>query len=305
MPLRDKWAATRATVLGIGSSIFYGKLESEEGCGCGSKYRRRIQDSQGQQWYCVHPHLAGRYWINRNDLSRYKTHQGVGAAARPVREAREGDPAPRGRGLHLGIQQNDDAAVQVCSQRLRFQIRVHPTAVQEDSGWRRRRGNRLYDAVKDALNFQIGEEKKRSTVDADCFLVPFTDGMDNSSKTSLKTMMHQIIGAPINRLHIIFVTANLPQNSRLKEELEAALKVKALIEYETSKAGDMSRAFDDLRAQMKAILKVSVSLDHGRVVQSITNVEYGSSRTDVAKKVSKTLYGADAFRDAFNQLRLR
>ncbi|CAK9221447.1 unnamed protein product [Sphagnum jensenii] len=164
---------------------------------------------------------------------------------------------------------------------------------------------RLYDAVKDALNFQIGEEKKRSTVGADCFLVPFTDGMDNSSKTSLKTMMHQIIGAPINRLHIIFVTANLPQNSRLKEELEAALKVKALIEYETSKPGDMSRAFDDLRAQMKAILRVSVSLDHGRVVQSITNVEYGSSRTDVAKKVSKTLYGADAFRDAFNQLRLR
>ncbi|CAK9873043.1 unnamed protein product [Sphagnum jensenii] len=164
---------------------------------------------------------------------------------------------------------------------------------------------RLYDAVVEALNFQIVEEKKRSTVDADCFLVPFTDGVDNSSKKSLKTMMQQIIFAPINRLHIMFVTANLPQNSPLKEELEAAVKVKALIEYETSKAGDMSRAFDDLRAKMKAILTVTVSLHHGKVVQSITNVEYGSSRIDVAKKVSKTVYGVDAFRDVYNQLRLR
>ncbi|CAM6016905.1 unnamed protein product [Sphagnum balticum] len=163
---------------------------------------------------------------------------------------------------------------------------------------------RLYDAVVEALNFQIVEEKNRSTVDADCFLVPFTDGMDNSSKTSLKTMMQQIMVAPINRLHIIFVTANLPQNSPLKEELQAAVKVKALIEYETSKAEDMSRAFDDLRAQIKAILTVTVSLDHGRVVQSIKNVEYGSSAIEVAEKMSKTVYEVADFRDAFKQLRL-
>jgi hypothetical protein len=163
---------------------------------------------------------------------------------------------------------------------------------------------RLYDAVVEALNFQIVEEKNRSTVDADCFLVPFTDGMDNNSKTSLKTMMQQIMVAPIHRLHIIFVTANLPQNSPLKQELQAAVKVKALIEYETSKAEDMSRAFDDLRAQIKAILTVTVSLDHGRVVQSIRNVEYGSSAIEVAEKMSKTVYEVDAFRDAFKQLRL-
>ncbi len=86
-------------------------------------------------------------------------------------------------------------------------------------------------------------------------------------------MMLQIKGAPIKRFYIIFVTANLPQNSPLKEELQAAVNVKALIEYETSKAEDMSRAFDDLRAQIKAILTVTVSLDHGRVVHSIRNVE--------------------------------
>ncbi|CAM6051767.1 unnamed protein product [Sphagnum compactum] len=162
----------------------------------------------------------------------------------------------------------------------------------------------LDDAVVEALNFQIGEEKNRSTVNADCFLVPFTDGRDNNSKTSLKTMMLQIMVAPIKRLHIIFVTANLPQNSPLKEELQAAIKVKALIEYEKSKAEDMSRAFDDLRAQIKAILTVTVSLDHGRVVQSITNVEYGSSVSEVAEKTSKTVYGIGEFRDVFNQLRL-
>jgi hypothetical protein len=163
---------------------------------------------------------------------------------------------------------------------------------------------RLYDAVVEALNFQIVEEKNRSTVDADCFLVPFTDGMDNNSNTSLETMMQQIMLAPINRLHIIFVTANLPPNSLLREELQAALKVKALIEYETSKPQDMSRAFDDLRAQIKAILTLTVSLDHGRVVHSIRNVEYGSSTLEVAAKMSKTVYEVDAFRDAFKQLRL-
>ncbi len=163
---------------------------------------------------------------------------------------------------------------------------------------------RLYDAVVEALKFQMVEQKNRSTVDADCFLVPFTDGMDNGSKTSLKTMMLQITAAPINRLHIIFVTANLPQNSPLKEELQAAVKVKALIEYETSKAEDMSRAFDYLRAQIMAILTVTVSLDHGRVVHSIRNVEYGSSTSEVAEKTSKTVYEIRDFRDAFNQLRL-
>ncbi|CAK9866275.1 unnamed protein product [Sphagnum jensenii] len=118
----------------------------------------------------------------------------------------------------------------------------------------------LYDAVVEALKFQIAEENNRSTVDADCFLVLFTDGMDNSSKTSLESMMLQIRGAiqPIKRLHIIFVKANLPQNSPLKEELQAADNVRALIQYETSKAEDMSRAFDDLRTQIKAILTVTV-----------------------------------------------
>jgi hypothetical protein len=162
----------------------------------------------------------------------------------------------------------------------------------------------LYDAVVEALNFQIVEENNRSTVDADCFLIPFTDGMDNNSKTSLETMMLQIKVAPINRLHIIFVTTNLPQNSPLKEELQAAVNVKALIEYEKSKAEDMSRAFDDLRAQIKAILTVTVSLDHGRVVRSIRNVEYGSSESEVAEKMSRTVYDVSEFRDAFNQLRL-
>jgi len=165
-------------------------------------------------------------------------------------------------------------------------------------------GTCLYDAVVEALKFQIVEENNRSTVDADCFLVPFTDGMDNSSKTSLESMMLQIKVAPINRLHIIFVTANLPQNSPLKEELQAAVNVKALIEYETSKAEDMSRAFDDLRTQIKAILTITVSLDHGRVRHSIRNVEYGSSSSEVAERMSRTVYELRDFRDAFNQLRL-
>jgi hypothetical protein len=162
----------------------------------------------------------------------------------------------------------------------------------------------LYDAVVEALKYQIVKEKNRSTVDADCFLVPFTDGMDNSSKTSLETMMLQIKLAPIKRLHIIFVTANLPQNSPLKEELQEAVNVNTLIEYETSKAEDMSRAFDDLRAQIKAILTFTVSLDHGRVVQSIRNVEYGSSVSEVAERTSRTVYEVSDFRDALNRLRL-
>jgi hypothetical protein len=162
----------------------------------------------------------------------------------------------------------------------------------------------LYDAVMEALKFQTLKEKNRSTVDADCFLVPFTDGMDNSSETSLETMMLQIKLASIKRLHIIFVTANLPQNSPLRKELEAAVNVKPLIEYETSEAGDMSRAFDDLRAQIKAVLTLTASRDNGRVVNSIKNVELGSTVSEVAERMSRTVYEVSEFRDAFNQLRL-
>ncbi|KAH9537161.1 hypothetical protein CY35_16G037700 [Sphagnum magellanicum] len=164
------------------------------------------------------------------------------------------------------------------------------------------RETRLYDAVVEALKFQIGEQKNRSTVDADCFLVPFTDGMDNNSKTNLETMMLQIKMAPINRLHIIFVTANLPQNSPLKEELQARVKKTALIEYETSKAEDMSRAFDDLRTQIKAILTLTLSLDHGRDVRLTRNEEYASSLSEVEEKMSKTVNEMDTFRDGLKHL---
>ncbi|CAM6067131.1 unnamed protein product [Sphagnum tenellum] len=170
------------------------------------------------------------------------THQGVGAAARTVREAREGTVRP---GDVVYIWAFNRTTTQLCkfeakdldskSKSIRRQYKniLHGEGGGETC---------LYDAVVEALKFQIVEENNRSTVDAGCFLVPFTNGMDNSSKKSLESTMLQIRGAPIKRLHIIFVTANLPQNSPLKEELQAADSVRALIEYETSKAEDMSRA---------------------------------------------------------------
>jgi len=304
-PLGDESAATRATALAIRSAILSGKLESEAydvgvGQSSGGEYNIH-KPNDGIAYFHILLDATASTQISCPGAERTKVwEQLLKQFEKLVRETlRPGDVvyiwAFKRTTTQLCKFEAKDLDSKSKSIRRQYKNILHGEGGGETC---------LYDAVVEALKFQIVEESNRSTVDADCFLVPFTDGMDNSSKKSLESTMLQIRAAPIKRLHIIFVTANLPQNSPLKEELQAADNVRALIEYETSKAEDMSRAFDDLRAQIKAILIVTVSLDHGRVVHSIRNVEYGSSASEVAERMSRTVYEVRDFRDALNQLRL-
>ena len=78
---------------------------------------------------------------------------------------------------------------------------------------------RLYDAIATVMS-KIREEHQAHKK-SDFFLVPFTDGMDNSSKsTSLDAMIQTVYSIGKGRLHTFFITANMSPGRELYKRLQ-------------------------------------------------------------------------------------
>lgn len=159
---------------------------------------------------------------------------------------------------------------------------------------------RLYDAVGTAMD-QIQETWKTNKT-ADFFLVPFTDGKDNTSAMSLEKMWRKITKLDA-RLHTFFITANLPTDCDLYKMLQNQREM-SLILLENTEPREIRRGFTVLRDLIKAILVVETQDPRGGQMTRI--VDYAQTKEEVAEHMIGALAERlkdTAFLEGFNNLK--
>lgn len=141
---------------------------------------------------------------------------------------------------------------------------------------------RLYDAVGTVMD--TIHETWRKNKKADFFLVPFTDGQDNTSTMySVKEMCAKVTSVQLpSRLHTFFITANLPADCELYRQLEHQSEL-SLIKLENTHPGEISRGFNTLREMIKAILVVVTQSRDEMTMMRIA--DYGPTRHVVAENM--------------------
>lgn len=144
---------------------------------------------------------------------------------------------------------------------------------------------RLYDAVATVMD-KIRETHKEHP-EADFFLVPFTDGVDNKSENvSLDGMMMRI-NSLMGRLHTFFITVNMPTNSDLYKRLVSQQSEITHHNCENTEPSEITRAFNTLRECIKAYLLLAYT--SGNEMQLTRFADYGRSKHEVANRMMMLL----------------
>lgn len=144
---------------------------------------------------------------------------------------------------------------------------------------------RLYDAV--AVVMEKIRETHREHPQADFFLVPFTDGVDNKSeKVTLDGMMHSM-NSLMGRLHTFFITVNMPRGSALLQRLASQQNEISHHDCESTEPGEIARAFNTLRESIKAFLVLAYTNGDGMHLTRIA--DYGRSKQEVAHRMMMLL----------------
>lgn len=144
---------------------------------------------------------------------------------------------------------------------------------------------RLYDAVATVMD----EIKKTHAAqpDADFFLVPFTDGIDNKSESVTLNGMMNRVNSLMGRLHTFFITVNMPVSSDLFQRLLAQQSEITHHNCENTEPSEIARAFNTLRECIKAYLLLAYT--SGDEMQLTRIVDYGRTKGDVANRMMMLL----------------
>lgn len=178
---------------------------------------------------------------------------------------------------------------------------------QYESLLKARRTTKLYEAMKKVAD-QVKDDWEHNK-NADFFLVSFTDGIDKGEdqKTACDEMMWKI-GAISGRIHTVFITANLPEESILSVCLKEQNEMR-LIKCENTNEDQIRAAFKELQQLIKAILRMTLTARTGDNTRQFRDSVYGATMKDVNKKMGHTVrnrYGTGAeFISAFNELSLK
>jgi hypothetical protein len=140
---------------------------------------------------------------------------------------------------------------------------------------------RLYDAV--AVVMDAIRETHKEHPEADFFLVPFTDGVDNKSESVTLDGMMQRMNALMGRLHTFFITVNLPRDSELLRRLATQQSEITHHDCESAEPGELARAFNTLRECVKAFLLMAYT--SGEAMQLTRIADYGRTKQEVAHRM--------------------
>lgn len=170
-----------------------------------------------------------------------------------------------------------------------------------------RRETRLYDAVAQVMDQKIRPTWERNKTH-DFFLVTFTDGRDRGTgATPLRVMMQKLMEFA-GRLHTYFITVNLPTSSDLYKRLALQTEMK-LIHCESTQPGEISRAFNEVRDLIKAVLVVVTKKKStkGTLPEIVRVVEYAKTTEEIGDQMMASLATGmrrTSLLEAYNNLRL-